>query len=220
MTGKLKDQLDALATELGTPQQVTDLITRELAAETMASAPGLRVGDEAPDFELPDPTGRRVRLSTVLRQKPVALSFYRGEWCPYCNLELRAWQHRFDDVAAAGGQFLAITPQRPSNALSLTERHALKYPVLSDLDQEAIRAYRVRYDLPPTLKDLYANTFAVDLTTQNADGCWSLTVPATFVISEQHRVRFAYAHLDWRVRAEPADVLAVLREEASLDKRR
>ena len=139
------------------------------------------------------------------------LSFYRGEWCPYCNLELRTWQEHQDDITAAGGHLVAISPQRPSNALSLTEKHGLAFPVLSDTEQEAIRAYRLRYDVSPALKELFTNAFGLDLTTQNADGSWTLPVAATFVVDTDQRIRFAYATADWRKRAEPREAIDTLR---------
>jgi peroxiredoxin len=208
----LNQGLTTLTEELGVPHDVSDLITRELGAVAQAgTAPGLPVGDQAPDFELPDATGRPVRLSTLLQDAPVVLSFYRGEWCPYCNLTLHTWQQRLPELTTGGGQFVAVTPQRPSNALSITEKHQLAFPVLSDETQDVIRAYKLRFDLPPELKDLYANAWGLDLTEQNADGSWSLPVPGTFVVDRDRRIRFAFASADYRVRAEPDDVLAALR---------
>lgn len=102
------------------------------------------------------------------------------------------------------------------NECAVTDRkHELAFPFLSDVDQTAIRVYRLRYELPATLKDVYANALGVDLSMQNADGSWTLTVPATFVVGQQCRIRFAFANTDWRVRAEPEDVLAALRDAAN-----
>jgi peroxiredoxin len=213
VTEPLNTQLTALTADLGVPQDVSDLITKALTSDGVTTV-GLRVGEEAPDFDLPDATAKRVRLHDLLDHGRVVLSFQRGEWCPYCNLELHTWQGLLGEVAAAGAQLVAVSPQRPTNALSLTEKHELAFPVLSDVDQTAIRAYRLRYELPAALKDVYTKAFAVDLSVENADGSWTLTVPATFVVDQQRRIRFAYANTDWRVRAEPADVLAALRDAA------
>jgi len=214
VTDPLNIQLTALTADLGVPQNVSDLITKALTSDGVTTV-GLRVGEEAPDFDLPDATGKRVRLGDLLDHGPVVLSFQRGEWCPYCNLELHTWQGLLGEVTAAGAQLVAVSPQRSTNALSLTEKHQLAFPVLSDVDQTAIRAYRLRYVLPDALKDVYANAFGVDLSTQNADGSWTLTVPATFVVDQQRRIRLAYANTDWRVRAEPVDVLTALRDAAA-----
>jgi peroxiredoxin len=213
VTDPLNTQLTALTVDLGVPQDVSDLITKALTSDGVTTV-GLRVGEEAPDFDLPDATGKQVRLHDLLDHGPVVLSFQRGEWCPYCNLELHTWQGLLGEVTAAGAQLVAVSPQRPTNALSLSEKHELAFPVLSDVDQTAICGYRLRYELPAALKDVYANAFGVDLSVENADGNWTLTVPATFVVDQQRRIRFAYANTDWRVRAEPADVLAALRDAA------
>jgi peroxiredoxin len=214
MTDSVNLQLTALTADLGVPQDVSALITKALTSDGVTTV-GLRVGEEAPDFDLPDATGKQVRLRDLLDHGLVVLSFQRGEWCPYCNLELHTWQGLLHQVTAAGAQLIAVSPQRPTNALSLTEKHELAFQVLSDVEQTAIRAYRLRYELPAALKDVYANAFGVDLSVQNADGGWTLTVPATFVVDQQRRIRFAFANTDWRVRAEPADVLAALRDAAT-----
>ena len=215
MTDSLNHQLTALTADLGVPPEVSALITEALSGDGETTV-GLRVGDEAPDFDLPEATGKQVRLADVLDRGPVVVSFQRGEWCPYCNLELHTWQGLLGEVTAAGGQLIAVSPQRLTSAQSLTEKHELAFPFLSDVDQTAIRAYRLRYELPAALKDVYANAFGVDLSVQNADGSWTLTVPATFVVDQQHRIRFAFANTDWRIRAEPAEVLAALRDAANL----
>jgi len=214
VTDSLNLRLTALTANLGIPHDVSAVITKALSSDGVTTV-GLRVGEEAPDFDLPDATGKQVRLGDLLDHGPVVLSFQRGEWCPYCNLELHTWQGLLDQVTAAGAQLVAVSPQRPTNALSLTEKHELAFPVLSDVDQTAIRAYRLRYELPAALKDVYATAFGVDLSVQNADGSWTLTVPATFVVDQQCRIRFAFTNTDWRVRAEPAHVLAALRDAAS-----
>lgn len=217
MTEALNDRLQALTVDLGVPAQVSDQITSLLASypEAAAAAAGLAVGDSAPPFTLPDPVGAPVSLDDLLADGPVVLSFYRGEWCPYCNLALRAWQDRLDELAALGGKFAAVTPQRPTDAMTLTEKHALGFPVLSDVDQAVIRAYRLRYDVPDGLRELYAGGFGIDLAALNGDGSWTLTIPATLVIGEDRIVRYAYVDVDYRNRAEPDDVLAAVREARS-----
>jgi len=209
---ELNQGLAALTGELGVPQDVSDLITRELRElERAGTARGLSVGDDAPGFQLPDATGRPHRLSELLRDGPVVLVFYRGEWCPYCNLTLRTWQERLGDLTSAGGRLVAVSPQQPSNALSISEKHQLAFPVLSDETQDVIRSYRLHYDVPPALKDVYGNAWGLDLTQQTADGSWSLPVPGTFVVDRDQRIRFAFASADYRIRAEPDDVVAALR---------
>ena len=180
----------------------------EVAASGVA--PGLAVGDVAPDFTLDDAVGKPVALSDLLAQGPVVVTFYRGEWCPYCNLQLRALQEVLPAIQAAGATLVAISPQAPDHALTLTEKHGLAFPVLSDVDQSVIEAFKVRFEVTGELEDLQVNVFQNDPAAQNADGRRSLPVPSTFVIDRDGTVRFAAVNADWRVRVEPADVVAAI----------
>lgn len=174
------------------------------------SVPGLEVCEEAPGFELPDQLGRSVSLSGQLDLGPVVLVFYRGDWCPFCNLTLRALQNELDELHALGASLLAVSPQSPDHALSLTEKQELGFPVLSDRDQSTIAAYRLQYLVPSDLQVLYAENFGNDLREQNADGTWRLPVPATFVIDRGGVIRARFVDPDYTKRMEPADVLAAV----------
>ena len=183
------------------------------AAEIEASgvAPGLAVGDQAPDFTLLDAVGESVTLSELLANGPVVLTFYRGEWCPYCNVQLRHLEQALPSFQKLNATLVAVSPQSPDHALSLTEKYDLKFPVLSDVDQEVSRAYRVQFALSGDLEDLQVNVFQNDPSVQNANGTRSLPVPATFVIDRHGVVQAAFVDADWRVRVAPEDVEAVLK---------
>jgi peroxiredoxin len=185
----------------------------EGVAELEASgvAPGLSVGDQAPDFTLFDALGTSVTMSELLAIGPVVLTFYRGEWCPYCNVQLRHLEQALPNFRKFNATLVAVSPQSPDHALSLTEKHDLKFPVLSDVDQEVARAYRVQFTLSGVLEDLQVNVFQSDPSPQNANGTRSLPVPATFVVDRQGVVRAAFVNADWRVRVAPEDVEAVLK---------
>jgi peroxiredoxin len=208
--------MDALADQL---HEITDSIPTEIAGRiktgvdevtTSGVAPGLAVGDTAPGFTLPSAAGNQVVLADLLAEGPVVVTFYRGEWCPYCNLQLRALQQSLPAITAAGATLVAISPQAPDQAMTMTEKHELAYPVLSDLDQSVSESYKVRFDVTGELEDLQVNVFQNDPAVQNADGRRSLPVPSTFVIDRTGVVRFAAVDADWRVRVEPADVIAAL----------
>jgi peroxiredoxin len=209
--------MDALATQLN---EITTQIPTQIAGRiktgvdevtTSGVAPGLAIGDTAPDFTLSDAVGNQVALGDLLAKGPVVVTFYRGEWCPYCNLQLRALQQALPEIQAAGATLVAISPQAPDHGLTMTEKHDLAFPVLSDLDQSVSEAYEVRFDVTGELEDLQVNVFQNDPAVQNADGRRSLPVPSTFVIDRDGVVRFASVNADWRVRVEPADVIAALR---------
>lgn len=172
---------------------------------------GLAVGDPAPDFTLTDSTGNQVALTDLLARGPVVVTFYRGEWCPYCNLQLRALQQALPEIVATGATLVAISPQAPGGGLTMTEKHELAFPVLSDLDQSVSESYKVRFDVTGDLEDLQVNVFQNDPAEQNADGRRSLPVPSTFVVDRDGIVRFASVDADWRQRVEPAVVVAALK---------
>ena len=206
----LKDQLDEITAQI--PEAIGSRVAAGVNQIGVSGvAPGLAVGDRAPGFTLPDALGRPVSLADLLAQGPVVVTFYRGEWCPYCNLQLRALQAALPRFRELGASLVAISPQAADHSLSLTEKHDLGFPVLSDLDQEVIRAYRVQFSLAGDLEDLQVNVFQNDPADQNADHSRSLPVPATFVIDRDGTVRWALVTADWRARAEPADIVAALR---------
>lgn len=171
----------------------------------------LRLGDVAPNFRLIDAHGASVELDELLARGPVVLSFYRGDWCPFCNLELRAFQDRLSQFAALGAQLVAISPQMPDHSLVTATKNALDFPVLSDIGLHVARAYGLAFDFTDDLRRLYLDRWKTDLVSWNGDGGWSLPVPATFVIGKDARVLFAHIDPDFRERSDPDEVLAALR---------
>lgn len=205
----LQSQLDEIIEQI--PESIRSRIKEDTSdLDASGVARGLAVGDAAPNFTLPDALGRPVTLSDLLEKGPVALTFYRGEWCPFCNLQLRSLQEALPLFLEHDATLVAISPQAPDHALSLTEKHGLAYAVLSDVDQSVIRAYRVQFTLSGDLEDLQVNAFQNDPGTQNADHSRSLPVPATFVIDRRGVVRAAFVSADWRYRPEPTDIIAAL----------
>lgn len=169
----------------------------------------LKVGEKAPDFELPGPTGKPVKLSALLANGPVVLNFYRGEWCPYCNLEIRAFQQMLPEFQQANAQVVAISPEQPDSSLTMQEKHDLKFPVLSDVGNTTARSYSLVFTLDAALRRLYKG-FGIDIAARNGDDSFELPVPATYVVDASGTVRYAYANADYTKRAEPADVLAAV----------
>jgi peroxiredoxin len=172
----------------------------------------LGVGESAPRFTLPDATGRPVALDDLLTAGPVVVCFYRGGWCPYCSLELRAYQALLPELTELGASLVAISPQTPDASMSTVEKDELAFPVLSDVGNVVARMFRLVHRVAPDVAELYAKG-GHDLVTRNAiEGDEvELPLPATYVIDRDGTVRFAFASPDYVERAEPADVLAVLR---------
>lgn len=169
----------------------------------------VKEGERAPDFELPNVQGKSVSLSALLERGPVVLAFYRGGWCPYCNLQLRAYQRILPEIRELGGQLVAVSPEPQDASLSTAEKNALEFEVLSDVDVTAARSFRLLFDLSERLKQTYIG-MDKDLSVMNADGQWHLPIPATYVIAQDGRVELAFVDPEYRHRLEPSDILAAL----------
>ncbi|MCB0068419.1 MAG: AhpC/TSA family protein [Caldilineaceae bacterium] len=190
-------------------QAVMDQATDDLAASGMAGG-FLQVGDVAPDFVLPDALGNAVALADLRAQGPVALSFYRGAWCPYCNLEVQLLQQALPDIQALGATLVAISPQTPDNSLSLAEKHGLAFPVLSDAGNAVARRFGLVFTVPEALRAVY-DKLGIDIPAHNGDGSFELPVPGTYVVGRDGTIAFAYANVDYTRRVATGDILAALR---------
>lgn len=209
----LKDELEQFRREFLAkfPKEKTAIMAQaddELAASQITKN-ALKTGDVAPDFWLPDATGKKISLQETLTHGPVILVFYRGGWCPYCNLELRAYQRLLPEIREAGAQLLAVSPQSPDASLSTQEKNALVYPVLSDVSAQAATAFGVLFTLPDYLQELYAS-LGTDLAHINSTGGWVLPVPATYVIGQDGRILAHHVEIDYRTRMEPQAALEVI----------
>ena len=187
---------------------------------TMAAAPvelvqsgiadgALKEGATAPPFALPNAIGEVVTLEGRLAKGPVVLNFYRGGWCPYCNLELAALHEVLPEITAKGGQLIAVSPELSDQSLSVAEKFALEFQVLSDVSNQAARAFGLVFALPEALRPIYAG-FGIDLPKFNGDDSFELPMPATYVIDRHGVIRHAFVDADHTKRLEPADVLAAL----------
>ncbi len=210
----LQQQLDAFRAEFvrtapaGRPALYEAKI-EELRA-SFASERAIRTGDEAPNFTLPDPQGRTVSLGALLKAGPAVVTFYRGGWCPYCNIQLRAYQDILTEITTLGGRLVAISPQLPDGSLSTAEANKLTFDVLSDSGNRVARSYGLVWALPEELRAaLRSNNKA--LPDINGDDSWELPVPATYVIARGYRVALAAIDVDYRNRLEPEAILSTLR---------
>ena len=190
-------------------QAVMDQATDDLAASGMAGG-FLQVGDVAPDFVVPDVLGNAVALADLRAQGPVVLSFYRGAWCPYCNLEVQLLQQALPDIQALGATLVAISPQTPDNSLSLAEKHGLAFPVLSDAGNAVARRFGLVFTVPDALRAVY-DKLGIDIPAHNGDGSFELPVPGTYVVGRDGTIAFAYANVDYTRRVAVGDILAALR---------
>lgn len=210
----LKDELDALWAEFqrtAPPGQAElyDAKVKELL-RTFPIRMTLKIGDKVPGFTLPNPSGRPVSLSGLLSSDPVVVTFSRGGWCPYCNLQLRAYQRHLPEIAALGGRLIAISPQLPDGSLSTAELNDLSFDVLSDVGNRVARSFGLVYALAEELRAaLRSNNKA--LPDINGDDSWELPLPATYVIAPDRKLTLAEIELDYRERLEPEAIIAALR---------
>jgi len=175
----------------------------------------LKVGDKAPSIVLGNAKGERVDVGALLKKGPVIVTFYRGGWCPYCNIELKAFQDVLPQITAAGASLVAISPEKPDDSLSTAEKNALTFEVLSDVGHEVGRAFGLVYEFTNELRGAYEN-FGLDIPAKNGTpGQWALPVSATYVIDANGTIIYAYTDADYRDRADPKDVLAVLARRAA-----
>lgn len=175
----------------------------------------LRLGDHAPSIVLPDAKGETVDVGRLLKHGPVILTFYRGGWCPFCNLELKAYQDILPEIVAAGASLVAISPETPDETVSTAEKNALTFHVLSDVGQKVGRAFGLVYEFSDELRSAY-DGFGLDIPAKNgAPGEWALPVSATYVIGQDGTIIYANIEVDYRDRADPRDVLEALRIEAT-----
>lgn len=184
--------------------------TAELKASGQAER-ALKTGDRAPAFELHDANGALVRSTELLKRGPLIVSFYRGIWCPYCNITLRPYQRVLPAIRALGAELVAISPERPDLGLSTADKNALEFTVLSDVGNRVARSFRLVYDLPDDLARAYASN-GIDLPTINGAREWSLPAPAIFVIASTGRIALAHVEVDYRRRLDPEVVLTALRD--------
>jgi peroxiredoxin len=191
--------------------KIMDAATAELVNNSVASH-ALHPGDVAPDFILPDADGRTVRLYTELKTGPVVLVFYRGGWCVYCKIHLRGFEKALPEFKAAGARVLAISPQLPDQSLKTREKDKLSFPILSDVGLHTTRAFGVAFELPKSLLNLYAD-FGHPLEAFNGvEGSKELPMPATFLIGANRIIAYAHVEADYTLRAEPLEILNLVRE--------
>ena len=195
------------------PRAVIDIMHRATDELIASGAAGraLKAGDRMPTFTLNDPDGQPVSSAELLARGPLIISFYRGVWCPYCNMELQALQAALADFRAAGASLVAISPQSAVNSRKSVRQNALDFPILSDPGNDVAAAFGLRFELPDYLVELYKG-FGNDLPAINGDDSWTLPMPARFVIGQDGIILYAEVNPDYTRRPDPEDMLPALRQ--------
>jgi len=184
---------------------IRQLITSGAADQSM------KEGMQAPDFTLPDSNGAQVRLSLLLEQGPVVITFYRGAWCPYCHLALRAYQQALPQIQALGASLVAISPQMPDRSLSMAEKLELTFAVLSDVGNRVAQQFGLVFTLNEAVRTAHKQVGA-DLSAHNGDDSWELPMTGTFLVDRSGIVRVAFVDPDFTRRLDPSVFIAWLKE--------
>jgi peroxiredoxin len=199
------------------PRSVIEAMHRA-TAELIASGAANRakkVGDKAPDFSLKDPEGNIVSSAELLKKGPLIVSFYRGVWCPYCNLELQALEAAKLEFDKRGASLVAISPQTPPNTRKSVRQNMLTFPILSDTNGEVGAAFGLRFRSPDYLIELY-KTLKTELPAFNGDPSWTLPMPARYAIGRDGAILYADVNPDYTRRPEPEDIIPTLENLAAI----
>ena len=205
---QLREQLRA-----NHPDQVKatmDRATQDLINSGIAET-ALKVGDRIPNFTLPNAVGNSVELQSLLKNGPVVIAFYRGGWCPYCNLELRSLQKYLPQLQELRATLVAISPQTPDQSLSTTEKNELTFEVLSDVGNQVAKQLGLVFALPEELKPIYQE-FGIDLPHHNGDQTFELPIPATYVVASDGTIVHDFVNPDYTQRLDPEEILTALQQ--------
>ncbi len=185
--------------------KIEELVNSGIAERT------LNVGDEIPQINLPNAVGKTINVNSMLKDGPVVISFYRGAWCPYCNLELKALQNALPEIKSLDAQLIAISPNTPDNSISSIEKHGLEFEVLTDAGNKIAKEFRLVFNLADELRPVFKQ-FNFDVPKYNGDETWELPIPATYIVNTDGKIVHAFVNADYTKRMEPTEIISKLKE--------
>ena len=208
----LRDELDRLRRERMANKdiQVAYEALVDQLGRAEAAGRALKVGDRMPSFLLPNAEGHLVFSDDLLRQGPLVVNFFRGNWCPYCRHTLETLERALPRIEAAGGQLVALTPDTGKHLIDTKRKHGLTYEVLSDMDGAVGLQFGVLFRAPQRYRALL-DKFGIDLEERHGNSGWFIPIPATFVVDQSGIIRYAFVNVDFTRRAEPDEIVEVLR---------
>ena len=205
----LAEQLEATAkasaTRLPAETRATFKSAIEEVRETKIESTSKQVGDKAPDGTLATWEGEKVTLSNLWKDQPIVLMWYRGGWCPYCNLQLKAMQKSLEELEGAGAKLVVVSPELPEFAKETAEANKLSFPVLHDAENELAHKFGIVFQLPESITGFYEDR--LKLPEKNGYDTLELPLAATYIIDRDGVIRYAFLDADYKHRAEPAVVI-------------
>jgi peroxiredoxin len=191
-------------------QKLFEEETEKLKA-TKISDRALKVGDTVTNAVLKDVNANSVELFDYVKKSDyLVLNFYRGGWCPYCNLELKAFQDKLLELKALNASLVAISPEKPDLSLTTQEKNSLEFDVLSDLGNKVSKSFGLVFSLAPSLRPIYKE-FGIDIIAHNGDENYEIPMPATYVINKDKKIIYSFVQEDYTKRAEPLDVINAIK---------
>lgn len=171
---------------------------------------GLFINSKAPDFKATDQYGNEIRLKDVLKDSLVVLIFYRGQWCPYCNKQLKKLEDSLQLIKNKGARLIAITPEKPEFIAKTIEKTKASYPLIYDKEMKIMKAYAVAFQLDDRTVSRYKNA-DIDLAAANGQKeKVYLPVPAVYIISKEGTILYRYFDFDYKKRASVQEILDYL----------
>jgi len=172
----------------------------------------INIDQEVPSFILPNAKGISISLADLLEKGPLVVTFYRGNWCPYCNLQLKALQSRLADIHSLGANLVAISPQIPDKSLTKNEIDEMKFIVLFDQNAKVASEYGIAWKVPEFLSEHMKIDRGLNLEVINNGNANILPIPATFIIGQDGVVKWRFVDVDYRTRSEPDDIITALQK--------
>jgi peroxiredoxin len=213
--GKLQDAIDAYNAVKREKVPAEVLATMAQCSEELKASGiedrALRAGDVMPDFELSNQHGEPRRLSDYLAEAPLVLNIYRGGWCPYCNMEMKALHDVLPQIEAAGARLVGLAPESPDRAQATAERAGINIDILSDAGNRVAERLGLVFDLPEALRPIYEKA-GLDIPAYNGDDSFRLPVPATYIIGQDGVIAYDFVNADYTQRLEPTEILARLND--------
>jgi len=209
LENKLNEYLEQSKLRISQENQKIMADSAQLLVDQHIGENALKEGDYLPEFNLKNASGDLVSSKELLSQGPIIINFYRGSWCPYCNLELKAYQEILGEIKNNQANLVAISPELPDTSLSLVEKHQLEFEVLTDLDNLLAKKLGLVFQLDQKLIDVYTNS-GHDLAKAQGNRRFELPLPATYVVASDGKILLAFINSDYRKRLEPSTALQAI----------